>query len=170
MTNFIQPIDAGLGRTVRISIGHFLDQWLMDEDNMERWESSLTAGERRIISVGFVGQAMRKVMSVDYDNMRVGCFERTGCLMTIIANEEHDKKIRPQGMDTRNFTVPSVRTPTMIVDGANNDENENIVGQDEEAAALQEEQTCLAEQGDEEGGDYELDDGGQIDDNPAEAL
>ena len=30
MTNFIQPIDAGLGRTVRISIGHFLDQWLMD--------------------------------------------------------------------------------------------------------------------------------------------
>ena len=42
-----------------------------------------------------------------------------------------------------------------------NDENGNIVGQDEEAAALQEEQTCLAEQGDEEGGDYELDDGGQ---------
>ena len=140
-------------------------------NGLKRWQSSLTAGERRIISVGFVGQAMRKVMSVDYDNMRVGCFERTGCLMTIIANEEHDKKIRPQGMDTRNFTVPSVRTPTtMIVDGANNDENENIVGQDEEAAALQEEQTCLAEQGDEEDGDYKLDDGGQIDDNPAEAL
>ena len=51
-----------------------------------------------------------------------------------------------------------------------NDENGNIVGQDEEAAALQEEQTCLAEQGDEEDGDYKLDDGGQIDDNPAEAL
>lgn len=55
----------------------------------------------------------------------------------------------------------------MIVDGANNNENENenIVGQDEEAAALQEEQTR-----DEEDGDYELDDGGEIDDNPAEAL
>jgi len=34
MTNFIQPIDAGLGRSVRIVIGNSLDLWLMDADNM----------------------------------------------------------------------------------------------------------------------------------------
>ena len=32
MTNFIQPIDAGLGRSVRISVGNFLDEWLMIEE------------------------------------------------------------------------------------------------------------------------------------------
>ena len=77
MTNFIQPIDAGLGRSVRIEIGNSLDLWLMDANNMERWESKLTAGERRIISVGFVGQAMRKIMTPEYDKLQVGCFERT---------------------------------------------------------------------------------------------
>jgi len=43
---FIQLIYAGLGKSVRISIGHFLDAWLMDADNMEKWESKMTAGER----------------------------------------------------------------------------------------------------------------------------
>jgi len=92
MTNFIQPIDTGLGRSVMIAIGNSLDLWLMDADNMERWESKLTAGEKRVISVGFIGQGMRKIMATEYDKMRVGCFERTGCLMTIIPNNEHDKK------------------------------------------------------------------------------
>ena len=49
MTNFIQPIDAGLGRSVRISVGNFLDEWLMIGENMERWESKWTAAERRIM-------------------------------------------------------------------------------------------------------------------------
>ena len=50
MTNFIQPIDAGLGRSVRILIGHFLHAWLMEADHMEKWESKMTVGERRILS------------------------------------------------------------------------------------------------------------------------
>jgi hypothetical protein len=62
MTNFIQPIDAGLGRSFRILIGHFLHAWLMEADHMEKWESKMTAGERRILSIGFLGKAMRKVM------------------------------------------------------------------------------------------------------------
>ena len=57
MTNFIQPIDAGLGRTVlvRIKIRHCLDTWLMEEDNMEKWESKMTAGEHRVLWIDFVG-------------------------------------------------------------------------------------------------------------------
>ena len=44
MTNFSQPIDAGLGRSVRILIGHCLDAWLMEADHiMEKWESKVTA-------------------------------------------------------------------------------------------------------------------------------
>ena len=175
MTNFIQPIDAGLGRSVRIEIGNSLDLWLMDADNMERWESKLTAGERRIISVGFVGQAMRKIMTPEYDKLRVGCFERTGCLITLIANEEYDQKISPQGMNAGSFTVPSERVTANA--GENNVGYMNTLqGQDEEHAALLEVQAIIDEHSDEVDGNFEMeneqlsdedsDDGGEIDDNP----
>ena len=67
MTNFIQPIDAGLGRSVRISVGNFLDEWLMIEENMERWESKWTAAERRIMISKWVGNAMQFMMQADND-------------------------------------------------------------------------------------------------------
>ena len=35
MTNMVQPIDAGLGRSVRIKIGHALDEWLMEEEHLK---------------------------------------------------------------------------------------------------------------------------------------
>ena len=97
----IQPVDVGLGRSIRILIGHFLDTWLMEADHMEKWwESKIIAGERRIlVSIWFLGKAMRKVMTQEYEAMKVGCFERTGCLLsTLIANNEHDHRIKPQGM------------------------------------------------------------------------
>ena len=175
MTNFIQPIDAGLGRSIRIEIGNSLDLCLNDADNMERWESKLTAGERRIISIGFVGQAMRKIMTAKYDKLRVGCFERTGCLITLIANEEYDQKVSPQGMKAGSFKVPSERVTVNIVE--DNVENTNTLqGQDEEHAALLEVQAIIDEHNDEVGGNFEMenehvsdedsDNGGEIDDNP----
>ena len=57
MTNFIQPIDAGLGRSVRIKIGHALDEWLMDAENLEMWESKISASERKIVTPKFIGTA-----------------------------------------------------------------------------------------------------------------
>ena len=57
MTNFIQPIDAGLGRSVRIKIGHALDVWLMDAENLEMWESKMSASERRFVTTKFIGTA-----------------------------------------------------------------------------------------------------------------
>ena len=85
----------------------------MDADNMERWESKLTAGETQTISIGFVGQAKQKIMTAEYDNIQVGCFQRTECLMTLIANDEHNKKINPQGMKAGSFSIPAER---LIVD------------------------------------------------------
>ena len=67
------------------------------------------------------------VMEADYDAMQTGCFERTGCLVTLIANEVHDKRIHPQGMNPDSFNVPSER-----VAGAQEHENDDIEGHEEE--------------------------------------
>ena len=73
---------------------------------MEKWESKITAAERRILSIGFDGETMRKVMTQEYEAMRVRCFERTGCLLTLITNSGHDLRIKPQGMLLGSFTLP----------------------------------------------------------------
>ena len=38
VTESLQAIDAGYGRSMRCAIGRLLDKWLMDEDNMALWE------------------------------------------------------------------------------------------------------------------------------------
>ena len=42
------------------------------------------------------------------ESMRVGCFERTGCRITMLVNDVHKSKIKPQGMPLGTFTVPTV--------------------------------------------------------------
>ena len=41
MTEMVQPIDAGWGRSLRCKIGYGLDTWLMSEDNLSKWEGKL---------------------------------------------------------------------------------------------------------------------------------
>ena len=42
----LQPIDAGLGTFVKVTVGEQLDTWLENGDNLERWESNaLTASD-----------------------------------------------------------------------------------------------------------------------------
>ena len=116
MTNFIQPIDAGLGRSVRIKIGYFLDAWLMVAENLQIWETKMTAGERRILVTDFVGNKVTQdVMSPAYEGMRIGRFERAGCLITLLSNNFHDQKIHLQVLKSGSFTVPSeVRAMTVV--------------------------------------------------------
>ena len=77
---------------------------------------------------------MRKVMIQEYETMRVGCFKRTECLLTLIANNEHDQRIKPQGMMTGSFTMP---TQESVAVGGDNEDNEiDIVVQSVEEAAL----------------------------------
>ena len=43
-TDQVQPIDRGMGRQIKVYLGQLLDEWLDDEDNLEKWESNkLTA-------------------------------------------------------------------------------------------------------------------------------
>lgn len=67
-----------------IKIGNFLDEWLMEEKNLETRGSHVTAGEQCIVILVFLGKATRKVMSSEYDSMRVGYFERTCCRMIFL--------------------------------------------------------------------------------------
>ena len=158
MTNFIQPIDAGLGRSVRIKIGHYLDKWLMSAGNMECWESKMTASERRIVTSLFISKAMKDIMSEDYDAMRVRRFEKTGCLITWLPNEQYDEKILPQGMEKGMFQVPKSRSLPNVVG------NELPEPMNPEVAATVEEQNILDKI--DGGSNMELDDGTIIDDNP----
>ena len=146
MTHFVQPIDAGLDRSTRIAVGNDLDRWLMDADNMSKWEGKMVAGERRILITKLFGNAVDHVLLPENDKMRVSCFERTGCLITMLPLEEFDAKIRPQGMEVGSFVVPKTRA---LLDGeveVQVTEGDNV-GITEELAALAEETLNLEEAG-----------------------
>ena len=63
MTHMVQPIDAAIGRSLRINIGRGLDKWLMDGENMMKWEAKMTAGERQILVIKLVEDAMDFIMA-----------------------------------------------------------------------------------------------------------
>ena len=94
MTNFIKPIYAGIGRSVHTAIDHQLDDKLMHEKHMEIWEGKMSAGDCRILMTEFDSRAMNKVMGTDYEKSQISAFERTGCLITWLVNEEHYNRIR----------------------------------------------------------------------------
>ena len=61
MTNIVQPIDAGTGRSLRslrCAIGRASDEWLLVNENLKKWESKMTAGERRILITWWVAKGM----------------------------------------------------------------------------------------------------------------
>ena len=64
--------------------------------------------------------------------------------MTLIANNEYDRKINPQGMKIGSFSIPSERL-TVDVGEENVGNMNDIEGQGEEDAALQEEQALIDE-------------------------
>ena len=146
MTQFVQPIDAGLGRNTRVAVANELDGWLMDRDNMSKWEGKMTAGERRILMTRLIGNAVGHVLKPENDEMRVSCFVRTGCLITMLPVEDMDLKIKPQGMDVGSFEVPKTRA---ILDGEVEAQvTEGDVKVAEELAALAEERLNIEEDGD----------------------
>ena len=68
------------------------------------------------------------------ESMQVGCFEHTFCLITMLPNDVHDSKIKPQRMPIGSFRVPKVAESSK----ANAEEYEDIVPMDEKYAALDE--------------------------------
>ena len=52
-TNEVQPVDAGHGMLFKVYVGKALDGWLLNGDNVEKWESNeLTASDRWSRSTG----------------------------------------------------------------------------------------------------------------------
>ena len=70
-TDLIQPIDAGIGRSIEIYVGHALDKWLSVDTNLELWEGSLCARDSRVLMTNFLAEAMDKILSEDKIRIRV---------------------------------------------------------------------------------------------------
>ena len=96
-TDEAQPIDRGLGRQVKIYIGQQFDEWLQDDDNLERWESTtrgtaLSASDRRILLAHWFNKAVKKALQGD---AKWKYFEHAGALLT--ADGSEDDKIQLEG-------------------------------------------------------------------------
>ena len=79
----------------------------MDTGNLAKWEQRMTAAQRRVLVIHFVANTNAMMLSEEKDSLRIGCFERTGCLITHAVDAEKDSKIRPQDV-TVPFTVPTI--------------------------------------------------------------
>ena len=151
MTEIVQPIDAGFGRSLRCKIGNLLDEGLMDPGNLLKWETKMTAAERRVLVLYLIGEANEKILQEDYDELRIGCFRRTGFLITATVDERYDCMIKPQGITT-DFNVPT----TPLVREENNDE-ENVNVQDTEEEGFGNLDHYLADDNESDDGEAEID-------------
>jgi hypothetical protein len=129
---------------MRCAIGRLLDKWLLDEDNLALWEdeAGMVPGDRRVLMSRFVALANEETLK--NDKMRIGCFERTGMLMTLDGSD--DDKIRPQGL-TIPVVVPQGADPTADddIDSFNfiaDDEIDNRDGWDDDVDDGIREQDC----------------------------
>ena len=69
----------------------------------------MTAGERLVLTTKLVAAVNNKFMSDEGDATRIGCFERSGSLITMHPLDAYDKNIKPQGMKEGSFQVPTYR-------------------------------------------------------------
>lgn len=82
-TDFWQPVDAGYAQLLKTLIGQAQRRWLDDDDNAEKWyghDKSFTTKERRILLTHWAGEAYKKLISREYDNLRLRVWQKTGCL------------------------------------------------------------------------------------------
>ena len=88
-------------------VGQALDKWLLDGDNVEKWESNkLTASDRRILITQWTGEAAKKIDSDTAYRKRL--FEKTGLAMT--ANGSDDDLINLQGVERGTYSFMEVDT------------------------------------------------------------
>jgi hypothetical protein len=154
MTEIVQPIDAGYGRSLRCQLGNLLDIWLMNEANLEKWETKMNAMERRVLVSYLTAEANDKMLTQQMDAVRIGCFERTGCLITHQVDAEKDKLIKPQGV-TIKFTIPT-ETPAVIEPIAKIAIAEPVLVQATEEGGYQHLEQYLEDDDEEHGDDNEV--------------
>ena len=131
---------------LKVLIGQAHRNWLDKEGNADRWygnESKFTASEPQILITHWVGEAWKKLCSLDYDHFRKRCWEKTGCLIT--ADGSEDDQITPEGLPAYKVPptfdyVPAAETLPMpnqstgedgTIEEDNEDADQNADGQDE---------------------------------------
>ena len=93
-TDQVQPVDRGMGGTVKRYMSQLLDEWLDNEANIEKWESdSFTASDRRILLAHWYCKAFKKACEGEAKRKY---FEHAGALMT--ADGSGDDLIKLEGV------------------------------------------------------------------------
>ena len=100
-TDEVQPIDRGFGRHVKMYMGKAMDDWLMSDENLERWESTvrgtgLSASDRRILLAHWYYKAVVKALEGDAKRKY---FEHAGALLTADGTDDELVKLEaaPKG-------------------------------------------------------------------------
>ena len=63
MNKLIQPIYYGLGWSVSVTTGNYLDVWLMVGENIYQWEDKMNSGEKRILMSNFESNNLKHFMT-----------------------------------------------------------------------------------------------------------
>jgi hypothetical protein len=74
-------------------MGHQQDEWLMDEDNLEKWTGKMCASERRVLMTHWLGEAAREVNDPANESTLRKYFEHTGCLLAADRSEDGGVKL-----------------------------------------------------------------------------
>ena len=146
-TDEVQPVDAGYGKLFKVYVGQALDRWLLDGDNVEKWESNkLTASDRRILITQWTGKAAKKIDSDTAYHKRL--FEKTGLAMT--ADGSDDNLINLQGVERGTYsfmdvdTTPEPLEDVVPISPAPADEENPPGSSDEEESETEQEDDELA--------------------------
>ena len=93
-TDQVQPVDRGLGRQLQIYMGQEEDEWLEDDENLQRYENNeLTTSDRRILLAQWYCKAYQKAME---SRATRKYFEHAGALLT--ADGSDDDLIKLEGV------------------------------------------------------------------------
>lgn len=112
-TDVQQPVDAGLGRHIKVLYEQAQDLWLENEENIAKWErDDFSEWERRVLITQWVGDAHDKLAALPATITK--CFLRTGCLMT--ADDSNDLKITVEGVPDYDFRSASDSLPAVVDD------------------------------------------------------
>lgn len=143
-TDLWQPVDAGYAQILKQLIGIEQRDWLDCDDNADRWfcqENPFTAKERRVLITWWVGKAWAKLGTIDYDKLRLSCWQKTGCLIT--ANGEDDNLIKPEGLPAYSVPPPLLLDPAEQSPTGNKAPTEVREQQDEIVEAISDETELL---------------------------
>ena len=93
-TDQVQPVDRGKGRQIKIYVGQEEDEWLEDDDNLQKYENNeLTASDRRILLANWYCKAYHR-SNEGTSNQKY--FEHAGGLLT--ADGTGDDLIKLEGV------------------------------------------------------------------------